>query len=286
MLLYIHTYGRPGVQLTLQSIPEKLKENVILVVQEREAEKYSWQEGKHWINKWGVKLWVLPKKIQTLSPTRQWIIDNHDIKKHGDKLVMMDDDLRFDVRRKDKPEKFLKSGAEDMEEMFVDLERLLDPNVYVHVGVLGREGGNRVMGEGDPRLGKRAIRYVENRRMMRLLGYRPSVLRKEKVRFDRLPFQQDFDMTLQLLRKGYPNAVLTDWVQGQPASQAVGGVSSYRTLEKLAANAKTLSILHAPFVKIVKKKAKGEWGERSDVIVYWKKAYESSLKNVTKRRKK
>ena len=58
----------------------------------------------------------------------------------------------------------------------------------------------------------------------------------------------------------------------------MGGCSTYRTMELQGAAAEKLAAKHHPFVKVVIKKTKTAWGgaERKDVIVQWKKAYQSA----------
>ena len=182
-----------------------------------------------------------------------------------DKLVMLDDDLRFDVRRMDERGKFYVAADKDVLKLFDKMEKMLD--TYAHVGVLSREGGNR-----EEKSTK------ECTRMMRVLAYHVNTFKDERIKFDRLPLQEDFDVTLQLLRKGYPNLVLCEWVNGQGTSGAKGGCSHFRTLELHNENAVKLARLHDPFVKVVSKQTKGAWGgnPRLDVMVQWKKAFESS----------
>lgn len=257
MRIYIPTYGRADRQVTYEELPKKLQSQTTLVVQAREIAQY-----KKYKN-----LAILPQSIQTITPTRQWIAHmHHNIKRDGPYLVMLDDDLRFDKRRKDDRGKFLHAQPQQITELFNEIERYLKKG-YAHVGVLAREGGNRV-----------TEKVLEATRMMRVLAYDVRVLRKEEVKFDRLPLQEDFDVTLQLLRKGYPNAVLCDWVQGQGSSNAPGGCSTYRTLKMHEANCYRLAEYHKGFVTCVEKETKGAWNgaKRIDVIVQWKKAYESS----------
>jgi hypothetical protein len=89
---------------------------------------------------------------------------------------------------------------------------------------------------------------------------------------------EDFDVTLQLLRKGHRNAVLNQWAQDQGTSNAPGGCSTYRTPEVQAAGAYGLQKLHPDFVTVVDKETKQAWGGgvRKDVRIAWKKALESS----------
>lgn len=258
--IYIHTYGRHDRQVTWDRLPPAVRKDTVLVVQHRERKLYDAYPIK-----------VLPKNIETLSPTRHHILHKlHDVDNDGPGLVMMDDDLRFCVRREDDPTKFRSATGKDVEAMFKAVFKLLRSGV-AHAGVLAREGGNRITEES-----------VHATRMMRLLGYNAAIVRPLGVRFDRLPFQQDFDMTLQLLRKGYGNVVLAGWAHDQGSSNAEGGCATYRTLDKLAENARKLAELHAPFVKVVEKQTKGAWGgaTRLDVVVAWKKAYAEGLKNA------
>lgn len=258
MRIFIPTYGRHDKQHTFQHLPVSLKQKVTFVVQKQDFlenrrvyEAYNCQD-----------ILVLPSKIKTIAPTRQFIM-KHAFKKMC-KLVMLDDDLRFDTRREDDHGKFRTSQNRDIIQLFKHIENGLDK--YAHVGVVSREGGNRFT--MDP---------VLCTRMMRVLAYDVDLFNFEKIKFDRLPLQEDFDVTLQLLRKGYENLVLTRWVQGQGTSNAAGGCSTFRTIEMHNENAKKLAELHSPFVKVVEKQTKGAWNgkPRLDVMVQWKKAFMS-----------
>ena len=237
------------------------------MVQKREASLYVRQPYQTY------PLVVLPDNIRTLSPTRQWILDHHDVKKFGPRLCLLDDDLRFDTRRKDKPDLFLKATDKDMVRMFTQLENLLSK--FAHAGILGREGGNRVM---EP--------YRFATRMMRVLAYHVPTVRKVKARFDRVPCKQDFDMTLQMLRAGYTNAVICAYVQGQGrGSGAVGGCSAYRTMEMMEKTCYKLAKLHPGLVKVVERETVSAWGGgqhdipvvRKEVEMAWKKAYDQGV---------
>lgn len=252
MQILITTLGRADDQRTYRNLPDVLKKKTRLVVQYKERDLYP-----------DYKTIVLPKNITMLSPTRQYIIE----KIADKKTIILDDDIGFDTRRTDDPTKFVNSTPKDIIKLFETIHDELSE--FAHVGVLAREGGNRITKE-----------TVQCTRQVRVLAYRTDILKKEKVKFDRLPCQSDFDVTLQLLRKGYPNLILCKWVQGQGNSNAPGGCSTYRTLEMLRNNSKNLARLHSPFVKLVEKETKTAWGggKRLDVHVQWKKAYESSQK--------
>jgi len=260
--IYITTSGRSERQVTLKNLPEEIQNQVILVVQKKEERLYR-ERYDDYVN----QIITLPNHIKSLSPTRDWVVYNyHNLKKDGNYLVLLDDDLKFDTRRKDKPDKFITSTPKDVVKVFQAIEKELSSGV-AHVGVLSREGGNRILDN-----------KVYNQRMVRVLAYDVSVIRKTKAKFGRLRCMSDFDMTLQLLRAGYPNTILCKWVNGQGSSNAEGGCSHYRTKEVLAEAAKGLKKLHPEFVTLVEKETKGAWGggKRLDVMIQWKKAYASS----------
>lgn len=254
MRIVIHSSGRANRQITLPSLLSAHLEPELLV-QDSEFDEYH--------KFWGYRCLItkLPPEINRLSPTRQWIIDNTD-----GKVVMMDDDLRFCARRTDDWTKFNQATNSDVREMFHAIGCALDE--YAHAGVVAREGGNRI----------EAFPYVFNTRMMRLLAYNADKVRAVGARFDRIITKQDFDMTLQLLRAGYPNALLTKFCHDQPGSNTSGGCSAYRSPEVMDDSARKLAELHPGFVKVVQKTTKGAWGGgvRTDVQIQWKKAYDSS----------
>ena len=262
MRLYIHTYGRANKQTTWNLLPKQLKAETTFVVQKREAPQ--------WVGTANVL--ILPANIRTLSPTRQWILDQHSVKLRGPFLCLLDDDLRFDKRRMDKAGLFQVATEADILALFAKLERVLKAG-YVHAGLLEREGGNRC---------ETPFRVAT--RMSRVLAYNVAEVRKVDARFDRVPCKQDFDMTLQLLRAGCANYQICDYVQGQSgSSNAAGGCSAYRDLAMLDAAAKKLSKLHPGFVKLVQKETISAWGAtkdapvtRTEVVIAWKKAFLSS----------
>lgn len=264
MKIFIPTYGRADKQVTLENLPPSLQKRTILVLQSQDSREHR-DTYEEYCSKFGCDLWILPPRIKTISPTRQYIMSAAH-KAKIQKLVMLDDDLKFDTRRKDDPTKFLTSTSREITQLFKRIEKELDN--YYHVGVLAREGGNRVTED-----------ITFNTRMMRVLAYDVGFFSYKKIKFDRVPLQEDFDVTLQLLRKGYPNAVLCGWVQGQGSSNAEGGCSHFRTIELHNENAEKLQKLHPDFVTVVEKETKGAWNgqPRLDVRVQWKKAYESSL---------
>ena len=235
--------------MTYKGLPADIRKRVKFVIQEREQDLWEPWES----------LVVLPDEIRDLPTTREWIQHNM-----GTKVCMMDDDLVFATRREDDPTKFRAIEDGDLERMFDHMNMALDH--YAHVGVSHREGANRNTEE-----------YLFNTRMMRVLAYRTDVVVREGVVSNRTPDVEDFDVTLQLLRKGYTNCILNSWVHNQGGSDQSGGCSEYRTPLTHDRDVRIFADYHKGFVKVVKKKTKDGWGAledgyRTDVIVQWKKA--------------
>lgn len=245
MDIVILSSGRPLRQPTYDSLPLALQKRTKLLVPFDEKDSYK-----------NYPVLTNPAIVRDVTAARQWLVENT-----SDKLCMLDDDLTFAKRRIDNPTKFVEAAPHDIEDMFRDIETELD--TYPHVGVASREGGNRNIQN-----------YLYNTRAMRVLACRASTLRAEEIRYDRLKLMSDFDVTLQLLRKGYDTCVINWMVNNQAGSNAAGGCSQYRTTEMQEIDAHKLFELHPEFVKLSTKqtKQKGMWAERTDVTCYWKKA--------------
>jgi hypothetical protein len=229
-------------------------------VQDREKQAYR----EYWYDP---NIIFLPSEITTIAATRDWIVE-FAIRMRYDKLLMLDDDLDFAIRREDEPTKFRVPTHEELEYMFVFIEALL--NDYAHVGISGREGANR-----------NTNKLVHNTRMMRILGYAPRVLQQHNIKFNQGPgLMEDFRVTLELLTRGYKNVLVNSFVHNQPGSQSPGGCSEYRTPDRQKQSAEALADAFPEFVRVVQKASKnwkGQWeGMRYDVNIRWKDAYNSS----------
>jgi len=254
MDIVIPTCGRAHRQLTLAQLMAA-DMDVTLVVQDHEYDDY--QVYADWEN---VRIVRLPKNIRTIAPTRQWILHNID----SDVLCMVDDDLWFYKRRDDEPTKLCDISPIELNAAFCKMHELLLQD-YAHVGFAAREGANRC-----------TDRYIRNTRIMRVLGYNTKVLKKEHICFDEMECMEDFHVALTLLERGYPNLVMNHYAHNQAGSGAEGGCSSWRTPEVQERNARRLAGYHPRFVNTVKKRTVSAWGggERTDVRIQWKQAYE------------
>jgi hypothetical protein len=263
MRLYIPTFGRADKQETYKNLPLSLRKDAVLVVYGSEADLYG-----------DMPILVVPPTVKGIAQKRQWLLDNHSVKKDGEAIVMLDDDVGFAVRKTDDSMHFRKPTDKDIVKLFGKMEMLLRGG-YAQVGVVPREGGHNMHTPSG---------IIECTRVMRVSGYNVATLRSHDVRFDRVVFMEDFDVTLQLLRLGIKNAVLSGYCQGQGDSNVVGGCHSYRGIEEHNAAATRLHELHPDYVKVVEKETKGSWGgkKRLDVVVSWQKAYSDGVANAGK----
>lgn len=210
-----------------------------------------------------------------IAPTRQWILEhcwkNFQAER---KLVMLDDDLTFfrqeEFQGKNDIERHILSTIEgERAKMFNDLDKVM--NKYAHASIAMRLGANRFTN----------INPVFNTRMARVLGLRVDVLRNIKRKwFGDVAVQDDFYLILQLLTLGYPNCVITEFVQEQKSSNAPGGASTYRDMAFQADSVRSLQKLFPEYVRVVEKETKVAWNgqARLDVVVAWKKAYEAGCR--------
>jgi len=206
--------------------------------------------------------------VDGITNVRRWI--GEVAQSEGDEhFCMMDDDLGFLIRR---------NGIEDWHLFSQEPQETLDMINYVEsllvhgygaVGISAREGQNRLT--DCP---------TENTRMIRVLSFNTDAFLG--CEHGRVAVMEDFDILLQLLRKGLPNCITVRYAQGQRQTQEAGGCSDYRSHEVHAAAAEKLAELHAPYVRLRMKKNKsgGAFGERKEVTIQWKRAYESSLRDA------
>lgn len=250
MLIAINTYRRVNKQVTLAALPKSIREKTVLFVQDSEKDLY----GNIHDN-----VFVLPPHITNLTDTRQHMLDTCP----EEKLLIMDDDLRFNVRRDGVHSRLHKASEKEIEDMFASIDAALTERVPF-VGVSRREGNNR----------QEASR-VFNTRIAQLWAIHVPTIREAGYRFDRTRTKEDMDMILQILNGGRKNLCLYDWAVEGGNSNSAGGCSTYRTHELMREDAHKFAALWPGIVTVVEKETKGSWGGgvRHDVRVQWKKAY-------------
>ena len=250
----IPSSGRATKQVTINQLPEEIKSCTWLAVPRHEVDTYL---------KAGYVVIGVPDNIKGISPTRRYLMETCSTRY----LMMLDDDMTFAYRPDMSSPKLVSLDRNDVRlvDMFNYWRGLMKS--FAHVGLSARQGNNRV---NEP--------FKRCCRMFNAYMYDLPRIRNARVEVGRTPVMEDFDLTLQLLRKGLPNAVIYKWCWNQSGSNAAGGCSQYRTNEMQEEAAARLAELHPGFVRLVRKQSKNWSGmeTRTDVVVSWSKAYASS----------
>lgn len=257
---FIPTLGRTKTLFrgTLKCLPITQLCHTTIVVQKHEYEAYykavaaAGYEGM-------IDIMILPAKIKRIAQTRYYI-GQHCERLGIDKFVMLDDDLHFFIRTND-PKYWWRLRSAEKHEVAELLEYVEeDLETWSHVSVSARENNAH-----------KQDFFITNNRYMRFLGYRTEDYMA--CYHNRVQLMEDFDIALQLIRKGKPSKIYYNWAQGQQRMQAQGGCSLWRTLEMHNEAAERLAELHPGFVGVVSKNRKTELGIRKDVRIRWQKAF-------------
>lgn len=273
MKIYIPSRSRFQRSLTLNALAppgEKAawpREDIALVVPQRQVAQYAALAERH-----GVQ--VLPCPVNGIAATRKFIGEHTP----HDHFLMLDDDLRFFYRpiflvaERDEDEGLLNEKArlyKNPVEMTTAMLNRIDALLhrYAHVAISAREGNQNL-----------PYPLEECNRPLRALAYRKGPFLQ--CEHGRVAIMEDFDVTLQLMKMGYKNAIITDFAQDQIATQMEGGCSDYRTHALHQKNVLKMVELHTPFVVPREKENKGggEFGKRTEATIYWKKMYAHLLK--------
>lgn len=267
MLLFIPSRGRytpkelqRGV---LADIPPEWHDRTSLVVPSDELRLYA--QGLHLAGFDAVTVHA-PQGIDGIAATRHYCGVAAEANNH-DKFVMLDDDIRFLVRRDSDTWRMRSPPAHaEVAECLSKVERMLE--LYSHGGVSSRDGNNRVG------VGSKDSLVRENERYLRLLAFRTDDFLS--CEHGRVPVMEDFDVALQLLSRGLSSFILYYWAQGQTMTNAAGGCSTYRTHELHEGAARKLAELHPGVVslrEVSKKTDTDGFGTRTEVTIQWKKAH-------------
>jgi hypothetical protein len=257
LTVYIPTRGRTGLdkQITVREFKKHQLSPPIIVCHDREVSRHQWDN-----------LQVMVCNLDGIGPTRQFIIENCPTRG----VVMFDDDLYFTMRETpDAPRPLVQIPTSELHPMLNWISDQLDAG-YAHGGISARQGNQHI-----------PYPWTDCIRVNNAHFFDRDIYLNEGIRFDRIPVMEDFDVTLQLLTKGYPNRVAYHYCWSQRGSGTKGGCSLYRTKELQAAAAQQLQAYWPEYVKIVTKTAisGGELfaGDRTDVNIQWIKAWENRV---------
>jgi hypothetical protein len=254
MQIIIPTRGRMDKQITLSRLPRELRKQTTIVCPEQEKLRLSCFD---------VNVAVQPDPNMTIAAKRAWIM-RECLRNGYDKIIMLDDDLTFSTRRQEHDTALRAIRGEELIPEFERLANKLGPE-FPHVGFGQRQGNDRVKpGWKSPA------------RMTYSLGYYLPIVVRE-CELGRIETREDMDITLQLLRKGYPNAVWNTTVTDQWKYDAPGGCTNERTMERSNADAYKLARLHPGYVRVVPK-AYEVSVPRLEVVCQWRKALQDGLR--------
>jgi hypothetical protein len=187
-----------------------------------------------------------PDTLRTMAKgireTRQTILDFSD----DPKVLMLDDDLRFYARLTNG--KFVEAEPQQVAAMASAIDTFLD--TFAHGGIAAK-----FMSNTSPR------GHVENAKYYHVLAYNKTLMPDPAPTF-RTEVGEDHDMNLQLLTRGYPNFVLTEYANDDK-ERASGGCQTWRTDELELAEAVRLRDFFPDFVTLNGRRPK----------IAWKRAY-------------
>lgn len=266
MMIAIPSRGRSqqvmGDRDTLKCLSPKLREHTFLFNHIEDEDKYQYP---------GVQ-----DRVAEIIPLGYWSIGEKrrqmavEASKRGYKKIMMiDDDINLLVRRA--PDNWQLRYTEDDEsvDMVQEVSDLLGLG-YAQISLGAREGNNR-LGLGGPGS------VVDNYRGMRANAF--WVDEFLSLEHGRVPVMEDFDISLQLLRKKRKTGVTVFWATGQRATNTEGGCALWRTHQLHESAVYKLIELHPGLVhpRVKQNKGGGEFGTRVEATIMWKKAYETGV---------
>jgi hypothetical protein len=171
---------------------------------------------------------------------------------------MLDDDLLFATRISADDWHLRGIHGKELIPVFQRIEEKVGPE-FPHVGLGQRQGNNQL----------ETVGWKSPGRMVCALGYYLPVVAKE-CRWDFVELREDYCVTLQLLLKGYPNAIWTGTVVDQK-HDAPGGCSTWRTVAMADAEAEKLAKLFPDYVSVRDREYETSV-RRKEVVVQWQEA--------------
>jgi hypothetical protein len=227
MAIIIPTRGRTTQQLTLQSLPRELHKRTTIVCPKREAVRLSCLYED-------IEIVIQPDPDWKITRKREWIMREW-MRAGYDKIIMLDDDLLFSTRISTDDRRLREIMRDELIAAFQRIEEKLGPD-FPHVG-FGQRQGAHLLPAGWKSPGK----------MCYALAYYLPIVTKE-CRFDLVELREDMSVSLQLLLKGYPNAIWTETVVDQRGYGLPGGASEERSVEISNSEARKLAELFPGYV--------------------------------------
>lgn len=263
--IWIPSRSRWDRQYTFNNLPEWLHPFVTVLCPHNEVEQYRNSES-------GDCVTGRPEWVDCLEKAWKFIFEQERLHPHNELFFILDDDLSF--FRWKSPDDWhlrpLEKDSQDFVKMFNHFLRARQQG-YGHGTLTTRQGNNQKFPHATDQVGRsNAFHWYSNELLRAYPEIDPS---KTGL--------QDIHATLELLRRGHPNFLLQEFCWNQvKGGNAPGGCSTYRDKAWQHEHVMRLKELHPDFVKVMEKRPKQGWDQgmdtRTDVTVYWKKAYASS----------
>jgi hypothetical protein len=245
MPVIIPTRGRPVNQITIKSFPVELRKRTTIVCPAEEVPIISKLDPL-------VDVISEPSYIRGIGDKRAWIIRNWHTLGYN-KILMVDDDLWFQTRKTPGSTKLTPiSGMELIPEINL-LEEKCGPE-FPNVG-FGTRPFNNTQKDGWRSPGRTSAIIAH---------YLPITTTMELGRIRQF---EDTDLVLQLLRKGYPNAVYDSTVQDTKIFTD-GGCNTWRTAENYNEDLFKLARFHPDYVGVIPRSS----SPRHHTVIKWKLA--------------
>lgn len=258
MQIFIPTLGRIDNQITYNNFPESWKRLTKFVVQTQEYEDF--------VNIYGQeKIICLPDNIKVITSTRKYI---YDILGSNIRHMVFDDDLKIRKKYPNPSGIGHKWITEDLEEKdYDDILKLI--NSWIDQGYYY---GGLMTSANIPDMSPNRYPVRENHRLMTNFFFDGSKLPID-LEWERVPFGEDLDITLQLLSRGYKNICSSHYIVFPSPPNSKGGCSTYRNLENHNRSQEILAELWPKYVKVITK----EGDARKRVTIQFKKVYKDFI---------
>lgn len=260
MNIYIMTRGRVDAQHTWEALPQELLEKTFLVCPPEEVNAHRAR---------GRNVLPSPGHVKNYSDKFRWIL--YGIDDGCDKIVIMDDDLKFSIPYiREDGERRLRTITDPMESVHITegfglMEALLDTTALV--GFAPRQMGHT---KKPP--------YEHNGKIVCVQGIN-RLLTGNIPNLNKFPILADVVLNATLLSRGQANKLITTLFIDWYPCQAEGGCSLTRTPEIQKEACEWLESQFGPYIKAVEKEAKNGWlgGKRTDFRGRWKALYDAGV---------
>ena len=262
--IIIPTYGRQGNQKTYACLPPKYQNLVHFIVRDEEYGFFSKSYPQNKIHR-------LPKAVENIANTRQWIRD----KFTNDRVIVFDDNLKYIRKVVEQDGKWLRIDLTevDFDNLVTRIHDHLD--TYVHGAlVFDKSIGPNQYG---------TTHYINGRVITNIFA---DFSRWPKdVKYDddpRFCCGSDTYITLALISRGFANVIITNYCVSKTYREQ-GGCNTYRTIEKHNTSCEALKELFPQFVTLKSGVIKqGIWKGQVmlTTICHWKKAYKACTLKV------